>query len=94
MLREPFDAALDKLGALLDGLRADPKPFLYALYGFLGLLLVVNLFLLPHEPHFALDKYPGFWAVFGLGVCCFMILFLKKLYSHLVARPEDLYERD
>ncbi len=80
----------------------DPGPFLILMrycsslwlkvyFGFLGFLLLLNIFLRPHEPHFGLDSWFGFWAVFGLGVGLVMIFVMKRIIQPLIVRKEDYY---
>ena len=45
------------------GLRRTLRNLMFAS---LGLLVALNLFITPHDPHFGLDQFPGFWALFGL----------------------------
>lgn len=58
----------------------------------LTLLVVANLFIIPHEPHFGLEKIPGFWAVFGVACGLAFVWILKKIIFHIISRPEDFYE--
>ncbi|CAK7030750.1 MAG: hypothetical protein DELT_02777 [Desulfovibrio sp.] len=60
-------------------------------FSVLGILLVLNIFIRPHHPHFVLDAYPGFFAVFGLGVGYVMIFVMKKIIQPLIVRKEDYY---
>ncbi len=46
------------------------------------------------HPHFELDRFPGFWALFGVGFACLMALALKKGLFLIVGRSEDYYDRD
>ena len=57
----------------------------------LALFVVLNLFIRPVDPHFDLDQYPGFWAVFGLGVGLAMIFVMKRIIQPLIVRKEDYY---
>ncbi len=84
----------DQLGDWLELQRRKSSMWLKALFGFLAVLVVLNVFIHPHHPHFGLDKYPGFWAAFGLGFGVVMILVLKKGLGPLVGKPEDYYDRD
>lgn len=59
----------------------------------LGLLVVANFFIHPHHPHFGLDAYPGFWAVFGFGLAVILTFVLKKLIFPVIGKDEDFYER-
>ncbi len=63
------------------------KVFFAALIVFVAL----NVFIRPVEPHFGLDQYPGFWAVFGLGVGLVMIFVMKRIIQPLIVRKEDYY---
>lgn len=65
--------------------------WLRALFSVLAALVALNLFLRPHEPHFVLDAWPGFWAVFGLGVGAVMVFVMKKIVQPLIVRKEDHY---
>lgn len=62
--------------------------FLLALAG----LVALNVFILPEHPHFELDRHPGFWAAFGLGVTVIMTVLLKKIIAHVIGRREDYYD--
>lgn len=73
----------------------DHNPLVKKLF-FAALLVLVgiNCFILPHHPHFYPEKYPGFWAGFGL-ICalCFVIV-LKKVIFPIIGKSEDFYDRD
>jgi|GEM_PF-1415574 len=60
-------------------------------FGLLGFLLILNIFIQPHHPHFGVDAYWGFWAVFGLGVGVVMIYVMKRIIQPLIVRKEDYY---
>lgn len=75
---------------LLAQLRQRGK-WLKTLFSVLGILLAANVFIRPHEPHFVFDAYPGFFAVFGLGVGYIMIFVMKKIIQPLIVRKEDYY---
>ena len=60
------------------------------LFGFLALLVVLNFFIHPHHAEYVYDKYPGFWAGFGLAVAVIMVLIMKKVVQPLfLEMPED-----
>ena len=65
--------------------------WLTAYFAVLGILLLLNIFIHPHHPHFGLDAYFGFWAVFGLGVGYVMVFAMKKIVQPLIVRKEDYY---
>ena len=58
----------------------------------LGLLVAINLFVLPHEPHFGLDGYPGFWAVFGLAGAVILARAAKGAAHTFLGKNEDFYK--
>jgi hypothetical protein len=61
------------------------------------LALVVVLDAIPgivdkEHAHTAVERWPGFWAVFGF-VACVLIIILSKWYGHLgIMTREDYYE--
>lgn len=80
------------LGNWLDAQRAKPKVWSGLFFGVLVLLIAWNLFERPHVVEFVLDKYPGFWAVFGFGVCSALVIFVKKVLQTMIVGPEDQYD--
>jgi hypothetical protein len=62
-------------------------------FAYLAALVVVNaLWIHPHHPHFELEKFPGFWAGFGVLCGLAFVLILKKIIFHIISRSEDFYE--
>lgn len=61
------------------------------MFAVLGLLVVLNIFVANHHPHFVIDRVPGFWPVFGFLVGVVMVFFVKKIVQPLIKRPEDYY---
>jgi hypothetical protein len=59
----------------------------------LGALVVLNLFVHPHAPHFGLDAYPGFWAVFGLAGAVILARLAKGAAHTFLGKDEDYYDR-
>ena len=66
--------------------------FKWLLFVWLAALVVVNVFIIPHHPHFGLEKIPGFWAVFGAVCGLLFVLILKKIVFVIISRSEDFYE--
>lgn len=60
-------------------------------FGSLGLLLVLNLFILPHHPHFGLEKVPGFWAAFGFVGALILARLAKGAAHTFLGKDEDFY---
>lgn len=79
------------LGTFLETQRALFVFWRKLFFAALTLFVIVNLFIRPAEPHFGLDTYPGFWAVFGLGVGLVMIFVMKRIIQPLIVRKEDYY---
>ena len=52
----------------------------------LGVLVLLNVFIHPHDPHFGLDKLPGFWALFGLAGAVLLAKGAKGLAHTVWAR--------
>jgi antibiotic biosynthesis monooxygenase (ABM) superfamily enzyme len=77
------------LGAWLDAARTNAKAWKKALYIVLAALVALNIFITPHNPHFAGEYLPGFWAVFALITTVVMVVVLKKIVYPMLARPED-----
>lgn len=84
----------DRIGNWLSWQRQKATGWKYALFIALGGLLVANIFLHPHHPHFQLETYWGFWALFGFGVSVLMTVVLKKIVFPIISRSEDLYDPD
>lgn len=54
-------------------------------------LVVLNIFIYPHHPHFGLEKYTGFWAVFGFGVAVILAKVAKGCAHTFLGKDEDSY---
>ena len=65
-----------------------------AMYGSLAVLVVLNLFIHPHEPHFVIDAWPGFWAVFGLIVAIGLTKIAKGAAHTFLGQEEDYYQQE
>ena len=79
------------LGSFLEAQRKSIPCWLKAYYGALIFFVLLNLFIQPHEPHFGLDAYPGFWALFGLSVGLAMVYAMKRVIQPFIVRKEDYY---
>ncbi|MCC8194300.1 MAG: hypothetical protein LIP28_06620 [Deltaproteobacteria bacterium] len=79
------------LGSIIQMLNGMTLGLLLLWFAVLALLLILNIFIHPHHPHFVLDAYWGFWAVFGLGVGVIMVYVMKRIIQPLIVRKEDYY---
>jgi hypothetical protein len=59
----------------------------------LGLLVLLNVFIRPHDPHFGLDAVPGFWALFGLAGAVILAKGAKGLAHTVLGKDENFYEK-
>jgi hypothetical protein len=81
------------LGPWLDNTRKQHiKLWTTVFFLILAVLVGINYFVRPHEAEYHLDKYPGFWPLFGLVVALLMIIVMKKIVFPLITGPEDTYD--
>ena len=55
--------------------------------------LVVADFFYSKEPHFRLEGWFGFYAIFGFVACVMLVLTAKYILRKIVKRDEDYYDR-
>ncbi len=60
----------------------------------LALLIVGDLFIPRHQPHFIGDIIPGFWAGFGFLACVLIVIISKWLGAVFLFRPDSYYAAD
>jgi hypothetical protein len=77
----------------IDYYRDRLKKVIRLCYKLLALVVLVDvIFVSKEHAHTALERIPGFWAVFGFGACVLIIL-VSKLYGHLgIMTREDYYD--
>ena len=78
---------------LIDFLRDRLALVIRLSYVGLALLVVWDiLFVSKEHAHTAVERIPGFWAVFGF-VACVVIIIVSKWYGHLgIMTREDYYD--
>jgi hypothetical protein len=81
----------NELGELLAKWRDNWKTWRIIFFVVLAVLVALNIPFVTHHPHFGLDKYPGFFAGFGLVVGLGMVIVMKKIIQPFIARKEDYY---
>ena len=80
---------------LIQFLRDRLKTLIWIAYAILALVVVLDA--IPaivdkEHAHTALERWPGFWALYGF-VACVLIIILSKWYGHLgIMTREDYYE--
>ena len=77
------------LGSWLDTAKEKAGTFKILLYLVLAALVGLNFLIVPHEPEFAAEKLPGFWALFALIGTVVMVVVLKQIVYPMLARPEE-----
>lgn len=58
----------------------------------LALLVVLNVFIGPYDPHVAWEVYPGFWAGFGFVLAVAMAFVMKRIIAPIIGAPEDIHD--
>lgn len=66
--------------------------FKKAVYVFMGLLFIYDVFMPRHHEFFIWDKVPGVNALYGLVACLVVIVFSKGIGKWLLQKKEDFYE--
>lgn len=84
-----------KLLQLIEWLRARLRTVVRVCLGVLALLVVVDA--IPgvvdkEHAHTALERLPGFWAVFGFVGCAFLIVASKAFGHQGIMKREDYYD--
>lgn len=60
-------------------------------FSVLGVLLIIEIFVHKH-PHFAAEKWFGFYCVYGFVACVVLVIVAKYILRPLVMRREDYYD--
>lgn len=84
-----------KLVALIDFLRNRLKTVIRLSLASLAVLVLLDAlpFLVDKShAHTALERFPGFWSVFGLLGCMFLIIVSKKFGHSGIMTREDYYD--
>jgi hypothetical protein len=82
----------ETLGRLLEKAQAASASFRRLMYVTLAAMVVLNLFIVSHHPHFPGEEIPGFWAAFGLIFAVVMSFVLKKIIFPFIHRTEESYD--
>lgn len=82
-----------KLVQLIEFLRNRLKTVVWICYGLIALVVLIDIFAVnKDDAHTAIEKIPGFWAVFGF-VACVLIIILSKWFGHAgIMTREDYYD--
>lgn len=82
-----------KLVQLIEFLRSRLRTVVWICCGLIALVVLIDIFAVDKEhAHTAIEKIPGFWAVFGF-VACVLIIILSKWFGHAgIMTREDYYD--
>ncbi|MCZ7635276.1 MAG: hypothetical protein M5U12_04015 [Verrucomicrobia bacterium] len=84
-----------KLVRLIEGMRRRTRLLARVGLGVLALLIVIDavpVLVDKEHAHTAVERWPGFWAVFGF-VGCALIIFLSKAFGHAgIMKREEYYD--
>ncbi|MFN2341835.1 MAG: hypothetical protein ABR542_00605 [Desulfonatronovibrio sp.] len=84
----------ENLGRFFVEARRNSRVYFNFFKAFLGLTILLNIFIGPHHPHFIIDHLPGFFAAFGL-IATILLGRISKGSAHtFLGKDEDYYERD
>lgn len=84
-----------KLVQLIEWLRARLRLVVKVCLVVLALLVILDALPLvvdKSHAHTEVEKWPGFWAVFGLAGCAFLIVASKAFGKLGIMREEDYYD--
>ncbi len=77
---------------LIATLRSLSGLFKLAFFAVLAVLVGLNFFIGPYDPHVAWEVYPGFWAGFGFVLAVAMAFVMKRIVAPLIGAPEDIHD--
>ncbi len=77
---------------IIEYLRARISTLKNLFFGFLLLLVIVDLLLPREHAHFFVDKIPAFWTLFTIAGCFLLARFSKGLAHTILGKKEDFYE--
>ena len=80
------------IGRMVSFLHARSGGLKKCFWAVLVLIALGDFFVPRHETHFAGDRIPMFWTVFGLLGCLAMTAVCKFVLGLLLKRDEDYYE--
>jgi hypothetical protein len=76
---------------IIEVLRAKAAPLRIAFFVFLGVLILLDIFLPREDAHYVVDKIYAFWTFFTLAGC-FLLIKISKGIAHLfLSKDEDYY---
>jgi hypothetical protein len=79
-----------RLGEIFERLRGEHlATWRTGLFVFLAVLVLLNLFVLPPKAEYGPDRWPGFWAAFGLAAALLIVWVMEKLVQPLIKRAEE-----
>jgi multisubunit Na+/H+ antiporter MnhB subunit len=76
---------------IIEYLRAKAAPLKIAFFVFLGVLVLLDIFLPRQNAHYFVDTIYAYWTLFSL-VGCFVLIKVSKGIAHMfLSKDEDYY---
>jgi len=85
---------MSNLGKLFVKARENTSFWGNIFYTILFILVALNIFIIPHHPHFELEKIPGFWALFGTIATIALTKICKGAAHTFLGKDEDFYDHN
>ena len=76
---------------MIEYLRTRIKLLKNLFFGFLILLVIIDVLLPREHAHFFVDKIPAFWTIFTIIGCYLLARFSKGLAHTILGKKEDFY---
>jgi uncharacterized membrane protein YhhN len=77
---------------LLEYLHRHGKTLKWLFFASLAISTIGDFFVPREKIHFFGDRIPGFWSLFGLGVCFLTVFVCKRMSDCALWRKEDYYD--
>ncbi len=81
-----------KVLKIIEYLRGKAPRLKIAFFTFLGILVLLDLFLPREHAHYFVDKVYAFWTFFTLAGCYLLIKVSKGIAHLFLSKDEDYYE--
>ena len=76
---------------IIESMRRNAGRLKTMFFVFLGLLVLLDIFLPRENSHYFVDKIYAFWTIFSLAGCFLLIKISKGIAHMFLAKDEDYY---
>ena len=76
---------------IIEYLRERAAQLKIAFFIFLGVLVILDIFLPREHAHYFVDKIYAFWTIFSLAGCFLLIKISKSIAHTILSKDEDYY---